>query len=175
VAVSRLDSAIRRLQAQRACLDWAADAVAGRPGPVLELGLGNGRTFDHLRGRLPEREIFVFERSVAAHPDCIPDDEHLLLGDFHDSLPGALARIGARAVMAHCDIGSGNAALTAKLAAFVGSALAPLLAPGAVVVADQALEIPGSRTLPLPPGVAPGRYHLYRLTDAPPPSRSGRR
>ncbi len=164
--MSRLDSAIRRLQAQRACLDWAVGEIAGRPGPVLELGLGNGRTYDHLRGRLPEREIFVFEREVAAHPDCVPDGAHLLLGDFHDSLPVALARIGERAILAHCDIGSGNAALTAALAAFVGPALAPLLAPGAVVAADQALEIPGCERVALPSGVAAGRYHLYRMGPA---------
>jgi hypothetical protein len=166
LAVSRLDSAIRRLQAQRACLDWAVGEIAGQGGPVLELGLGNGRTFDHLRARLPEREIFVFEREVAAHPDCIPDDDHLLLGDFHDSLPGALGRIGARAALAHCDIGSGDRALTARLAAFVGPALAPILAPGAVVVADQPLQIPRGRSVSLPDGVAPGRYHLYRMSTA---------
>jgi len=160
--LSRLDSAIRRLQAQRACLDWAVGEIAGQPGPVLELGLGNGRTYDHLRARLPGREIFVFERKVAAHPDCVPDDQHLLLGDFNDSLPGALARIGARAVFAHCDIGSGDAVLTAALAAFVGPALAPLLAPGAVVAADQALDIPGCREVALPADVGLGRYHLYR-------------
>ena len=164
--MSRLDSAIRRLQAQRACLDWAVGEIAGQGGPVLELGLGNGRTFDHLRARLPEREIFVFEREVSAHPDCIPDDDHLLLGDFHDSLPGALGRIGARAALAHCDIGSGDRALTARLAAFVGPALAPILAPGAVVVADQPLQIPRGRSVSLPDGVAPGRYHLYRMSTA---------
>ena len=40
--MSRLDSVIRRLQAQRACLDRAVDLVRDLPGPVLELGLGNG-------------------------------------------------------------------------------------------------------------------------------------
>ncbi|MGH6887075.1 MAG: class I SAM-dependent methyltransferase, partial [Geminicoccales bacterium] len=47
--MSRLDSFIRRLEAQRACLDLAAARIADLPGPVLELGLGNGRTYDHLR------------------------------------------------------------------------------------------------------------------------------
>lgn len=160
--MSRLDSAIRRLKAQRACLDWAVGEIAGKPGPVLELGLGNGRTYDHLRSRLPEREIFVFERQVAAHPDCVPDDVHLFLGDVHDTLPGALARIGEQAIFAHCDIGSGDKAMTTALAAFVGPALAPLLAPGAVVASDQALAIPGFHEVALPEGVAVGRYHLYR-------------
>ena len=66
--MSRLDSFIRRLEAQRACLDLAARRSPICRGPVLELGLGNGRTYDHLRELLPLREIFVFERDVRAHP-----------------------------------------------------------------------------------------------------------
>ncbi len=163
--MSRLDSAIRRLQAQRACLDWAAGEIAKQPGPVLELGLGNGRTYDHLRTLLPKREIFVFERRVAAHPDCIPDDEHLFEGDFHDSLPKAQARLGAGAVLAHCDFGSGDTEATARLGEYLGPALAPLLAPGSIVASDQPLEIPGAHGLPVPGGVGPGRYYLYRLAE----------
>jgi hypothetical protein len=87
--MSRLDSVIRRLQAQRACLARAAALIRDLPGPVLELGLGNGRTYDHLRETLPAREIFVFEREVAAHPDCVPPADHLLLGDIHDTLPAS--------------------------------------------------------------------------------------
>ena len=66
--MSRLDAFIRRLQAQRTCLGLAADLVAGVPGPVLELGLGNGRTYDHLRELMPDREIFVLERQPMARP-----------------------------------------------------------------------------------------------------------
>ncbi|MHA1546704.1 MAG: class I SAM-dependent methyltransferase, partial [Alphaproteobacteria bacterium] len=65
--MSRLDSVIRRLTAQRSCLDQAAKMIGTVPGIVVELGLGNGRTFDHVREILPEREIFVFERQVKAH------------------------------------------------------------------------------------------------------------
>ena len=86
--MSRLDSFIRRLQAQRACLEMAAGLIDGVAGPVLEFGLGNGRTYDHLREVLPAREIYVFDRQIAAHPDCIPDDEHMFLGELHDTLPG---------------------------------------------------------------------------------------
>ncbi len=80
--MSRLDSFIRRLEAQRACLDMAAALVGGLDGPALELGLGNGRTYDHLRELCPDRQIYVCERSVAAHPDCVPPSEFLLLGDM---------------------------------------------------------------------------------------------
>jgi hypothetical protein len=70
--MTRLDSFIRRIRAQRACLNRAADLIKGVPGPVLELGLGNGRTYDHLRELMPERQIYAFDRQLAAHPDCIP-------------------------------------------------------------------------------------------------------
>lgn len=164
--MSRLDSAIRRLQAQRDCLTMAASLIADLPGPVLELGLGNGRTFDHLRELMPEREIFVFDRQVAAHPDCIPDADHMLLGDFLETVPAACTRIGARAALAHCDIGSGDVAATAALAKALSPLLMPLLLPGAVVVSDQPLDLPGARKLALPDGVAAGRYQLYRLAAA---------
>jgi hypothetical protein len=161
--MSRLDSFIRRLTAQRDCLALAARLIAGVPGPVLELGLGNGRTYDHLRTLLPDREIFVFDRRVAAHPDCIPDAAHLILGDVRETLPAALPRIGARAALAHCDIGTGVQADNDALAAFVGPVLAGLMAPGGIVVSDQRLAVAGWTPVELPAGVEPGRYHINRV------------
>jgi len=160
--LSRLDSFIRRVTAQRDCLNAAATLIAEVPGPVLELGLGNGRTYDHLREILPGREIWVFERQVAAHPDCIPPDDRLFLGDLAATLPTALGRIGDRAALAHIDIGTGDAEANAKLAAWLGPHMAALMRVGGVVVSDQALTVPGWTALPLPEGVKPGRYHLYR-------------
>ncbi len=160
--MSRLDSAIRRLQAQRACLDAAAEIIAGLPGPVLELGLGNGRTYDHLREILPAREIFVFERRVAAHPASVPDERHLILGDFRHTLKQAMDRLPAGAALAHADIGTGEAARNARLAAAIAAPLAALMAPGGIIVADQDLGAAAGTPLPLPDGVPAGRYFLYR-------------
>ena len=161
--MSRLDSVIRRLRAQRDCIDFAAETIAGIPGPVLELGLGNGRTYDHLRERLAEREIFVFEREVNAHPDCIPDDEHLFLGDIMETLPRAIARLGRVAALAHSDIGTGDAAGNAALAAKIAPHLASLLRPGALVLSDQALSVEGWTQVAPPEGVPTDRYFLYRV------------
>jgi hypothetical protein len=160
--VSRLDSAIRRLEAQRDCLALAARLIVDLPGNVLEMGLGNGRTYDHLRTLLPGREIFVFDRRVAAHPDCIPDDEHALIGDFRETVPAALVRLGSSTALAHCDTGSGDSAATRALADWLGPALDPLLAPGAIVVSDQSLEAAGWTALEIPENVPPGRYYIYR-------------
>jgi hypothetical protein len=159
--MSRLDSFIRRLEAQRACLGYAAAQIRAIAGPVLELGLGNGRTYDHLRELLPEREIFVFERAVNAHPDCIPDPAHLILGDVRATLPRARPLLPGRAALAHLDVGTGDAALNAELAAWLSDALPPLLAAGAWVASDQTLRAPALRPHRLPAGIASERYFLY--------------
>jgi len=161
--VSRLDSFIRRLEAQRACLEQAVALVRNLSGPICELGLGNGRTYDHLRQLCPDRQIFVFERQVAAHPDCVPDPAHLLLGDIHETLPRAVARFGSSVPMVHSDMGTGDAASNAGLAAFISGQLSRLLMAGGVVISDQALALAGAEALDLPAGVSPGRYFLYRM------------
>ena len=160
--MSRLDSFIRRLTAQRDCLALAARLVQELPGPVLELGLGNGRTYDHLRALLPEREIFAFDRQLAAHPDSTPDESHLVLGDFRATLPGLARRFPGQAALVHGDFGSGGRADTEALAAAMVPLIAPLLRPGAVIVADQKLDAAPWPPLPLPAGVAEGRYFIYR-------------
>ncbi len=161
--MSRLDSFIRRLSAQRDCLAEAARLIAGLPGPVLELGLGNGRTYDHLRETLPGREIFVFDRQIAAHPDCIPDADHMMLGDFADTLPGVAARLPAPVALAHMDIGLHDPASNAAQCVLVAGAVAPMMAAGGVIVADQAMGQPGWTPLAPPDGVPEDRYFMYRV------------
>ena len=161
--MTRLDSFIRRLEAQRRCLDHAARLVADLPGPIFELGLGNGRTFDHLREILPGREIFVFERKVAAHPDCIPDPAFLFEGPIEETLPRAVERFAGQVALAHADIGSANAARDMSSAAQLSDYLPGLMAPGGVVLSDLELTCPDARPAPLPEGVAAGRYFIYRF------------
>ncbi|WP_281683984.1 class I SAM-dependent methyltransferase [Thalassobaculum salexigens] len=160
--MSRLDSMIRRLEAQRSTLNDAAARVEGRSGIALEFGLGNGRTYDHLRAILPGREIYVFDRQVAAHPDCIPPDDRLYLGDLFETLPRAAAELGGTAVLAHLDIGTGDKEESVALSRRAAPMVADLLAPGGVVVSDQPLDgVDAFSPLPLPQGVKPGRIYLY--------------
>jgi S-adenosylmethionine-dependent methyltransferase len=165
--MSRLDSFIRRLEAQRAVLNRAAELIAGLDGPILELGLGNGRTYDHLRelflGRNSRgRDIYVCERRVAAHPDCIPPDHLLLLGDMFETLPAARQLLGGRVALAHFDAGTGEAAANLSLAAGLRPLILPLLPAGGVLATQQPMDGSGLEVLPLPDGVPEGRYHLYR-------------
>jgi hypothetical protein len=160
--VSRLDSVIRRLEAQRACLELAAGLIAGLDGMVFELGLGNGRTYDHLRAILPAREIVVFERQISPRVEASPDPAQLILGDIHDTLPRAVERFGGTVALVHADIGTGVADANARIAGFVARYLPALLCRGGIVVSDQEMAFAGAQTLPLPDGVAPGRYNIYR-------------
>jgi S-adenosyl-L-methionine methyltransferase len=160
--VSRLDSFIRRLKAQRACLGLAVALVQKLDGAVLELGLGNGRTYDHLRELCPDREIYVCERHVAAHPACVPPAELLLLGDMRDTLPAAQVRLAGRIALAHFDAATGDAAATGSFADEIVRLIVPLLCAGAIFVSEPELAGGGLSPLALPAGIAAGRYHLYR-------------
>lgn len=169
--MSRLDSFIRRMQAQRDFLNAVAPAVRSRPGPIVEIGLGNGRTYDHLRTLFPGREIHVFDRAVVAHPACIPPADRLHLGEARHTLRRAAETLGGRAVLVHADLGTGDAATNAANASWLGPAIDALLAQGGIVVANQVLPVAGWTPLPEPSGVAPGRYFGY-VRDGPHAPRS---
>ena len=163
VATSRLDRMIARLTMQRACLEHAVALIADVAGPVLELGLGKGRTYDHLRLIVPDRDIYVFDRSVHAPEAARPDAEHLFVGDLTATLPAARARLGAPAALAHADIGSENRAADALNAEAVGRALAGLMAPGAVVVSDRDLDVDCWSQLEPPACGAEWPYFMWRV------------
>ncbi|MEZ5774734.1 MAG: class I SAM-dependent methyltransferase [Hyphomicrobiaceae bacterium] len=160
--MSRLDSMIRRLTAQRLCLNMACELIAPVEGVILEVGLGNGRTYDHLREKLPGREIFVFDRAIHSHPDCRPDAEHALLGDVVETLPEAAKRFAGRVALVHSDIGNGIAEYGATMARAISAALPGALAKGAIVLSDEPLDIAGTEPLEPPPLVDLRRYFLYR-------------
>ena len=159
---SRLDLFVDRMVSQRACLDHAAQQTASLPGPVFELGLGNGRTYHHMRHIMPDRDIFVFERAVASHPDSTPPDDRVLLGDVFDTLPQALARFGATASLIHADLGGHNAAKNDIFARNVSPLIAPLLAVGGLMVSSDRMYFDDLMEQPLPEGAVPGRCFIYR-------------
>ena len=161
--MSRLDSFIARMQAQRDCLNHLAPEVRKLTGPILEIGLGNGRTYDHLRTLFPDRDIYVFERKVAAHPDCIPPDDRLFLGEAREAIPRAAGRLGAAAALIHTDLGTGDHAANTAMGVWLGPALDTLAASGGYVLANQPLAVARWTRLPDPPSVPEDRYFLYRV------------
>ncbi|MET0597644.1 MAG: class I SAM-dependent methyltransferase [Mesorhizobium sp.] len=157
--MSRLDSFIRRITAQRNVLNAVTAEIEGLDGPVLELGLGNGRTFDHLREKLHGRRIIAFDRVAAAHRLSMPEPDDLVLGDIRET---ATAMIGIGAALVHADIGTGYEEVDAQTLTWLPDLVAGLLAPHGVVASGLPLEHPALARQKLPPHVPRERYFVYR-------------
>lgn len=157
--MSRLDSFIRRVTAQRAVLDYVVGLLGALDGPVLELGLGNGRTFDHLRERLPGRRILAFDRALVAHASSVPPAGDLVLGEIAET---ARLHVGIGAALVHADIEVNEAAVDAATALWLAELAPALLAPGGLVASGLALRHEALAPLALPEGVPAERYFLYR-------------
>ena len=157
--MTRLDMFIDRMVSQRACLDFAIAETALMDGPVFELGLGNGRTYDHLREILPDRRIWVIDRSLNCHPSCVPPKEDFLEGEAGPMLD-QLAEKGVRLALAHYDFGFGVKDQDVAEAARLSPAIAKVMAPGGILVSGQPLV--GFTALKGPDTIAPDRYLFYR-------------
>ena len=156
--MSRLDFMISRLTAQRILLEEAARQIAGLQGCVFELGLGSGRTYDHLRQLFPVREIFAFDRAISAHPKCIPDGDHLILGEIRETLKFCGPRIPGKPAFIHVDLGSGDPTQDLITRSWLSPLIVEWTMPGTIVLTDRPLD--GSyRELPRPPG-CPKSGHL---------------
>lgn len=159
---SRLDLFVDRMVSQRACLDHAARLIADMPGPVFELGLGNGRTYHHMRHIMGTRDIFVFERAIASHPDSTPPDDRVLLGDVFETLPQALARFGPTAALIHADLGGHSAAKNDLFAKNISPVISPLLAVGGLMVSSDRMYFDDLVEQPLPDEAVTGRCFIYK-------------
>ncbi len=150
---SRLERMIARLSAQKAYLEHAHALVGDLPGPFLEIGLGKGRTFSHLRKLAPDRTIYAFDRTLRAPADAAPDAAHVALGDFRITLAAARGTI-APAALAHADFGSDDRAFDDAAAAWLAPLIDALMAPGGIVASDRPLHAPRWSALPGLPGCA---------------------
>ena len=161
---SRLDRMIARLSRQRAVLEAAAALTADVSGPILEIGLGKGRTYDHLRRLHPTRDVYAFDGSVHAPADCVPSPDRLFVGDFRETLPlAADDGLAGRAAFVHADFGSDDRARDAAQAEWLGPLIDRLTSDGAVVAADREMAVAGWRPLPVP-GDETWRYFLWRVS-----------
>lgn len=157
--MSRLDSMLRRLAAQRDGLNWAARKTEAIQGDVIDLGLGNGRTYDHLREILPNRRIWVIDRVLQCHPSCTPPEADFLQGEAEPMLR-KLGQSGARIALAHYDFGFGIKEKDVAEAAALSPAIAAVMQPGGLIVSGQPLV--GFEQIAGPDTIAPDRYLFYR-------------
>lgn len=157
--MSRLNSMMRRLSAQADGLQWSLDHTRDLPGDVVEIGLGNGRTYDHIRELMPDRRIWVIDRALQCHHSCVPPEGDFMQGDADDMLI-KLAENGVRAALVHYDLGHGDNAHDQAESARLSPLIAALVVPGGVVVSGQPLV--GLPQLRGPETVAVGRYFFYQ-------------
>ncbi len=132
------------------------------PGPVIEFGLGNGRTYDHLRERLAGRRIIVFERVVRANHRSVPPPEDLVLGEIETTAPAFAAQSGATAALLHADLGNGIAAADIELQGWLPDTACALVREGGLVISSTLLPHAALKSEPLPSEVPEGRYFVYR-------------
>ena len=166
---SQLDRMIARFTAQRDHLEAAAIAIHDVPGPVLEIGLGKGRTYDHLRLLFANRDIYAFDGSVHAPPSRVPDADHLFVGDFRETLATASERLPAPAALAHADFGSEDRDRDARQAEWLGPLIGRLMAPNGVVISDRALAVDGWTAIDRPQGS--WTYFMWRVNEGASASR----
>jgi hypothetical protein len=81
---------------------------------------------------------------------------------MRETLPAVRARLAERVVLVHLDPGNGEIAESKALADRLTPLIVPLLRPAGVLVSEPAITVDQLSALPLPGGVEPGRYNLYR-------------
>lgn len=161
--MSRLESFIRRMLAQRDCINLAAEMIADVPGVVWEFGLGNARSYDHLRETFPDREVYVFDLEPYAPVEFRPPADRLIVGDVRRTVPREVERNRGKVALLHYDVGTGHRPDDLALAAELSRAIPPAMAPGGIAMGVYALTLEGAEQLPLPDGISQGRYFIYRL------------
>ncbi len=161
--MSRLESFIRRMQAQRDCINLAAELIKDVNGVVWEFGLGNARSYDHLRETFADRDVRVFDLEPYAPMEFRPPVDRLVVGDVRQTVPREVALNHGQVALLHYDVGMGHRPDDLALAADLSPVIAPAMAPGGIVMGVYELTLEGAEELPLPDGIAPGRYYIYRL------------
>ena len=131
--------------------------VTQLPGPALEIGWGDGVAYDHMREIMRRREILVFDRQIAAAADAPPAQEQRIIGDPRETLPMTWERCRRDAALAHLNTHS------PRMAAELAPLVAPMLRPGAVVIAEAPLELPGWEQIALADSTRDRNDYLYRV------------
>lgn len=163
--MSRLDNFIARMQAQRLLLDDECARLnrlgADFAGPVIELGLGNGRTFDHLRQQLVGRRIVVFERDPRPNERSRPPAADLIVGEIADAAARFVDGHGSIATLVHADLGDGTEVYNEELRGWLPAVCAGLLRSGGRVVTSTELRHQSLQPIAIAAEAARGGYFTY--------------
>ncbi len=158
--MSRLDGFISRMKSQRAVLNHIKEEGMIAPdGVILEIGLGNGRTYDHIRELFPTNRIIAFDRAVGSHPDSTPSDDNIILGDIRETIQQFA---GKNVAFAHADIGTAYPEKDARTLTWLPQSMAAALMSGGIAASGLPLDHAELEPLPLPVDADPGRTYFYR-------------
>ena len=163
--MSRLENLIHRFTSQKRHLDRAIELIAETQGIVVEIGLGSGRTFDHLREKLPGRELFTFDYRVETHPGCQPTKEQAILGDISETLPPFSQSQVKKAALVHVDIGTKNREEDKVRYASLTDSFCQLLVPGGLLISDRELFTDELTALEKFDVDQQWAYYSYKKTD----------
>ena len=159
--MSRLEDLTHRFLTQQASLNLGVELIAEVDGIVVELGLGKGRTFDHLRERLPGRVIYVFDHELSCEPEYAPASAYWMFGEITTILPAFCERFAGQAALVHADIGTRHREQDQRLANFIATQLQTLMTAGGVVVSDRPMEGTRWSILPRLPEMDHFPYFMY--------------
>ncbi|MEZ5730593.1 MAG: class I SAM-dependent methyltransferase [Burkholderiaceae bacterium] len=161
-----LERALKRIETQIRLIDWAAALLSERMPPpdcfVVEFGLGNGRTYDHLRARLPVSRIVVLDREMKANPDRRPPDDDFVKGDIAATWRTLAASQPNAASLIHADLGDGTDRYDAVLESWLGEACAALAAPGAIILSSTRVQHPAIVPMQAPFEPLGGHYGVFQ-------------
>ena len=160
--MSRLEDLTARFLTQQAALNHGIEMIDGLDGIVVELGLGKGRSFDHLRERLPRRDIYVFDHELSCEPEFAPPPEFWVFGEITETLPAFCQLFAGRAALIHSDIGTRHRPDDIPLVRFVAENLGKLLRQDGVVASDRPMEGTGWAALPSLREMTNFPYYMYR-------------
>ena len=161
--MSRLDFHIEQKIAQRDSIDLAAQRLHGRPGWVVEFGLGRGRSYSHLAERFPDREIYCFDRELATNPGWGPPADRVIVGDLAAVLedPAVQARFAGRVILAHLDLAWGES-MSTRVHRLVVDRTRSWLLPGAWILSDRDVPLdPAWNLVPIPAADGVGHAHRF--------------
>ena len=160
--MSRLEDLTHRFLTQRAALDLGVELIADIDGIIVELGLGKGRTFDHLRERLSGRTIYVFDHELSCEPEYAPAPEYRMFGNITETLPAFCERFSGQAALIHSDVGTRDREHDQPLVDCIATQLETLITAGGVIVSDRPMQQRGWSTLPSLREMEHFPYFMYR-------------
>lgn len=136
--MSRLEEMVARYTSQRDILNFSLDMIPVGEGLIgIELGLGSGRTYDHLREKLPEMQIFTFDRKCEIHPRIQHPGKYFIEGEITSTFPAFAKKHKDAASFVHIDLGTSQKEQDQKLYQELEPSIREILIQDGLLISDR--------------------------------------